>query len=716
MKREYTIENLTCAGCGAKMEEKIGKLPEIQNAQLVFATKCLRVEGDDPDACLEKMQQICRSIEPDVRLILRQEEGRREKKQGRLSPAQKKKLWIMGISGILLILGKVWAERPGGEIYGIGVMLAAYLGLGYEVIWKAIRNITRGKIFDENFLMSVATIAAIGMGEFVEAAGVMLFYGIGELFEDIAVERSRKMVMDAVDLRPETALVLKDGKTESVPAKEVEIGDKILVRAGDRIPLDGKILKGRGMVDTSAITGESVPVYVKEEMEVYSGCINRTGVLQIQVEKKLEESMVSRILNAVEHAAASKPKVDRFLSRFAKVYTPVVVAIALLTALLPSLVWGNARHWIYTAVTFLVISCPCALVLSVPLVFFAGIGGAAKRGILFKGGATMEALREIRAVVMDKTGTLTEGELEVKKITAFGRLTEKQILTMAADCEIHSTHPIGRSILKEAHRRNLTLKQPETMEEIPGKGIRAVFEEGVVLCGSGEWMQEEKVEGYIERECAGTEVFVAVNGKLQGCVEVADKIRKEAKEVIKRMKDRGLRTILLTGDKKEPAREVAKEVGIEEVYSQLLPQDKLEKIRAIRKERGAALFVGDGINDAPVLANADVGAAMGSGADAAIEVADVVYMKSRLDAVTDSFAIAEKVRRIVFQNVAGALGMKFLVMLLGFAGYANMWMAIFADTGVAILCVLNAARGNMGIKRQALDSGSGAETPVLENL
>ena len=701
MKREYTIEQLNCAGCGAKMEEKISQLPGIRRAQLVFATKCLTVEGEDPDASLEQMQQICRSIEPEVQLIPRQKKReKKETRRERLSKDQKRELLLIGASGILLaaggILGRIWE----GQIYGTILLVAAYLGLGYEVLWKAVRNMIRGSVFDENFLMSVATIAAMGMGEMMEAAGVMLFYRIGELFEDIAVERSRNLVMDAVDLRPEQVTLVKEGKTVSVPAEEAKPGDVILVRAGDRVPLDGKVVAGSGRVDTSAITGESAPVYVEEGTEVLSGCVNQNGMLHIRVEKRLEESMVSRILEAVEHAAASKPKIDRFLTRFARIYTPVVVGIALFTAILPSLIWGNPRQWIYTAVTFLVISCPCALVLSVPLAFFAGIGGAAKRGILFKGGAAMEALKEIKTVVLDKTGTLTNGKFVVQDVVSFGKLTRKQILTMAADCELHSSHPIGRSILEEANRQGLSLTQPETLEELPGKGIRAVFNEGIVLCGNGDWMKEEQVQGYAKSDGRGTEVFVAVNGILQGSVEVADQVKEEAKEAVREIKRQGLGVDMLTGDSEAPAKEAAKAAGIEEVYAQLLPQEKLEQLQKIRKNSGAVLFVGDGINDAPVLANADVGAAMGSGADAAMEVADVVYMTSRVDAVTDSLAIAERTRKIVLQNVAGALGIKFLVMLLGFAGYANMWMAIFADTGVAMLCVLNAARGILDIRKQ----------------
>ncbi|MGN1267560.1 MAG: heavy metal translocating P-type ATPase, partial [Dorea sp.] len=427
--------------------------------------------------------------------------------------------------------------------------------------------------------------------------------------------------------------------------------------------------------------------------EVYSGCVNDLGVLKLEVKKPLNESMVSRILDSVENAAANKPKIDRFITRFARVYTPVVVLAAVATAIIPSLVTGEWNHWIYTAITFLVISCPCALVLSVPLAFFAGIGSASKKGILFKGGASVESLKDIKAIAMDKTGTLTKGNFVVQEIRSFGRLTQKQILTIAADCELDSTHPIGISIVAAAKEKSLKLIRPKDTEEISGKGIRAVFPEGKVLCGNAEFLKQHGVDISAYRsDSYRTEVLIAVAGKLEGCLLVADIVKTEAKEAVRRMKKQNLVTAILTGDVEKTAQAVAGELGIDEVHAQLLPDEKLIHLQNIRNQHGAVMFVGDGINDAPVLAGADVGAAMGTGADAAIEAADVVFMASSVDAIPEAVAIAKKTGNIAMQNVVFALVIKFLVMILGFAGYANMWMAVFADTGVAMLCVLNSIR------------------------
>ena len=541
--------------------------------------------------------------------------------------------------------------------------------------------------------MSVATIAAFVIGDFAEAAGVMLFYRIGELFEDIAVSRSRSQIMDAVDLRPEVVGRLHGEEVTMIPAEEANIGDILLVRPGDRIPLDGKIIEGTSQLDTSAVTGEPVPVRVYPGVEVYSGCVNTGGVLKIEVQKPLSESMVSRILDSVENAAASKPKIDRFITKFARVYTPVVVALAVATAIIPSIFTGDWNHWVYTAITFLVISCPCALVLSVPLAFFSGIGSGSKKGILFKGGVAIEALKNIKAVVMDKTGTITKGTFDVQRVVSLHRLTEKQILTMAADCEIASTHPVAVSIVAEAKNRGLKLVRPGEVEEIPGKGIRAVFPEGTVLCGNKNLMElyHVDVNGY-KNEDYGTEVLLAVDGRLEGYLVVADVMKPEAAGAVEQLRALGLVTAMLTGDERNSAGAIAKLAKIDEVHAELLPQDKLTHLQDIRRQHGAVLFVGDGINDAPVLAGADVGAAMGSGADAAIEAADVVFMTSSVEAIPQSIQIARNVGRIAMQNVVFALAVKFLVMILGLAGYANMWMAVFADTGVAMLCVLNSIR------------------------
>lgn len=661
-------------------------------ATITFATKQLAVAADDPDALLPEYRRICASIESEVTVTPRGEDVITHKKE---SPFAENKKDILAIAaGAVLFVSGAVLERimPDSFITPI-LFIVAYVILGLEIVWTAVKNLAKGHVFDENFLMSVATLAAFTIGDFAEAVGVMLFYRVGEIFEDIAVSRSRSQIMEAVDLRPENVSLVEGNDVKVIPAKEAKAGDIILIRPGDRIPLDGRIVEGRSQIDTSPVTGEPVPVKVFPGKDVYSGCVNDMGVLKLQVSKPLSESMVTRILDSVENAAASKPKIDRFITKFARIYTPLVVGAAVLTAVVPSIFTGNWNYWIYTAITFLVISCPCALVLSVPLAFFSGIGAGSRKGILFKGGVAIEALKDIKAVVMDKTGTITKGNFVVQKVVALNRLTEKQILTIAADCELDSTHPIGTSIVTEARKQKLEMVRPRQVEEISGKGIRAVFPEGTVLCGSRGLMEMYQVdtEKYCE-DTYGTEVLVAIDGELAGYLVIADIIKEEAKGAIQRMKSQKLVTAMLTGDGKDSALAVAQQTGIDEVHAQLLPEDKLTHLKDIRKKHGAVMFVGDGINDAPVLAGADVGAAMGNGADAAIEAADVVFMTSSVDAIPEAVGIARRTGRIAMQNVVFALVIKFLIMILGFLGYANMWMAVFADTGVAMLCVLNSIR------------------------
>lgn len=692
-KKVYILENLGCANCAAKMELKINELPEVEKAVITYATKQLVVASDSREDLLGPLQRICASIEEGVLVVPREETERKSREKRSVFEENRKDILALG-AGVVLFAAGVIVQNFSPEAWmPAAVFFASYVIMGCEIVWTAVKNLAKGHVFDENFLMSVATIAAFVIGDFAEAAGVMLFYRVGELFEEIAVSRSRSQIMDAVDLRPEVVNLIRNGEVEILPAEKAQAGDRILVRPGDRIPLDAVVIEGRSQIDTSPVTGEPVPVSVYPGVEIYSGCVNDQGVLKLEVQKPLSESMVTRILDSVENAAASKPRIDRFITRFARVYTPVVVLLAVATAILPSLVTGDWSHWIYTAITFLVISCPCALVLSVPLAFFSGIGAGSRKGILFKGGIAIEALKDIKAVVMDKTGTLTKGNFVVQKVVSFHKLTEKQILTVAADCELHSTHPIGTSIVALAREQGLSLTGPVEAEEIPGKGIRAVFPEGTVLCGSRSLMEMFGVDtGKDESAEYGTEVLIAIDGVTEGRLIVADVIKPEARVSVERMKAMHLVTGMLTGDERSSAQAVAREVGIEEVHAQLLPQDKLSHLQDIRRKYGAVMFVGDGINDAPVLAGADVGAAMGNGADAAIEAADVVYMTSVTDAIPESISIARNTGRIAVQNVVFALLVKFLVMVLGFAGYANMWMAVFADTGVAMLCVLNSIR------------------------
>ncbi len=693
IKKVFILENLCCANCAAKMERKINELPGVETAVITYATKQLAITGDNVDDLIDEIEKICISIEEKVIVIPREEVEKTSANNQENRNEYKKDGIMIGIGAFLFGAGQILSimnpNFPGLFI----IFIVAYLILGAEIVLTAFKNLAKGHVFDENFLMSAATLAAFAIGDFAEAVGVMLFYRIGELFEEIAVSRSRSQIMEAVDLRPETVQVFRGAHVETIPAKDAKVGEVILVRPGDRVPLDGVIIEGRSQLDTSPVTGESVPVRVYPGAEVYSGCVNNQGVLKLEVKKPLEESMVTRILDSVEKAAANKPKIDRFITRFARVYTPVVVFAAIATAVIPSLLIGDWNHWIYTAITFLVISCPCALVLSVPLAFFSGIGSASKKGILFKGGASIEALKNVKTVVMDKTGTLTKGNFVVQDVITYGRLTKKQILTIAADCELDSTHPIGRSIVQAAHEQKICMLRPKGAEEISGKGICAIFAEGEVLCGNVELMKQFGIDlSQYQEDAYKTEVLVSVAGKLEGCLLVADVIKPEAQNAVSFMRKQGLTTAILTGDVKKTADAVAAEIGIDEVHAHLLPEEKLEHLEKIRKEHGAVLFVGDGINDAPVLAGADVGAAMGNGADAAIEAADIVFMTSAVDAIPEAISIAKSTGKIAIQNVVFALSVKFLVMLLGFAGFANMWMAVFADTGVAMICVMNSIR------------------------
>jgi Heavy-metal-associated domain len=687
----FIVEKLGCAHCAGKMEEQVSHLPGVEAVNLTFATKQLRVWSDDAKALLPQIQDICTSIEPDVKVVIR-EDTVRAQKEAKNNSEDNREYLELGIGIVLFIAGKIFeSSKP---VYSTACFLLAYLILGIKIVWTALRNISKGQVFDENFLMSIATIGAFGIGEYAEAVGVMLFYRIGELFEEKAVERSRSQIMDVIDMRPEVVnLVNEHGDVSVIDAEEAEIGDILLVRPGDRIPLDGVITDGETMIDTSPVTGEPVPISGFEGTEVTSGCLNTSGVIKIRVEKVLEESMVTRIMDSVENAAASKPKMDRFITRFSRVYTPFVVFMALATAIIPSIITGNWTHWVYTALTFLVISCPCALVLSVPLAFFSGIGAGSKIGILFKGGAALETLKDITSVVMDKTGTITKGNFKVQDVVTFGNVTRNELLSLAASCEESSTHPIAKSIMEAAKEENISYKTAESAKEIAGHGSVIKLDGSEVLAGNKKLMNQYHIAGeYKETTSYGTEVFLAKDGVLIGAVVIADTLKDDAKSAIASLKAQKLHTVMLTGDSESAANAIAEETGIDEVYSKLLPDEKLLKLQEQRTKHGAVMFVGDGINDAPVLAGADCGAAMGSGADAAIEAADVVFMTSSVEAIPQAIAIGKKASRIAWQNVVFALVVKALVMILGLLGFANMWMAVFADTGVAMLCVLNSIR------------------------
>ena len=684
----YVMKNIDCANCSAKIEKKIQELPEVDDCILTFATRQLRVYSSEGTKLLPKMQAIADQIEPGTVIEIR-EEGKpssdtRDDKHDHDIPE-------LLAGAALFIIGELLSHSM--PPVSIGCFVIAYLILGREVLLTALKNMKSGHVMDENFLMSVATIGAFAIGEFGEAVGVMLFYRVGEAFEHRAVEKSRSQIMEAVDLRPETVLLDENGTVREIPAGSAAVGNIVQIRPGDRIPLDGVVVEGESRIDTSPITGEPVPVSVTIGSTLTSGCVNTSGLLKMRVEKELSESMVTRILDSVENAAASKPQAERFITKFARVYTPFVVALAAATAIIPSLITGNWSHWIYTALTFLVISCPCALVLSVPLAFFSGIGAGSRKGILFKGGIALETLKNVKTVVMDKTGTITKGNFIVQDIVPSANYTAAEVLQAAAACETASTHPIGTSILLAAKEQDLSLENPAQLEEISGKGIHARLSCGDVLCGSRKLLTEFNVDcGTYDENGAVTTVYVAINGTFAGTIQISDTIKPEAKDAIRTLKSMGIRSAMLTGDGEAAAEAVADAVGIDHVYAKLLPADKLEILQKLRAESGSAMFVGDGINDAPVLAGADVGAAMGSGADAAIEAADVVFMTSSMDAIPTAIRIAKSTGAISNQNVVFALAVKALVMVLGLMGIASMWLAVFADTGVAILCVLNSIR------------------------
>ena len=597
-----------------------------------------------------------------------------------------------GVFALAIILHLILKEESYGWLT-ISLMVIAYLILGKDVLLTSWHNIRHGEIFDENFLMSIATLGAFAIQEYPEAVGVMLFFRVGEMFEDLAVERSRKKIMDAVNLKAETVLLSDENGNRLIPAEEAKTGDVFLVSPGDRVPLDGVILEGDSFLDTSAITGEPVPIHVQTGTEVLAGCVNTQGLLKIRALKPLSESMTSRIMHSVEEAEEQKPEIEHFITRFARVYTPIVCALALFVAVVMPLLRGEAfQPWLYTAISFLVMSCPCALVVSVPLAFFCAIGTASGRGILLKGGAAIEVLSRIKAVVLDKTGTLTEGSFRLQKIRTLGDMNEAEILRLAAACESLSRHPIAVSIVGAAEERGIDIPQAEEMHEKAGYGVEAVVGGHRVLLGNEKLLKTKGIDCTVPAG-NGTRVLLAVDGKAEALLTISDVVKKDAKASISAMKQKGITPVMLTGDGEASARHMADLVGIEEVKAGLLPEEKLTAMQEVRKQVGSVLFVGDGLNDAPVLAGADAGAAMGSGADAAIEAADLVFMNSNMSAVPEAIGLSERAMRIARENVIVALAIKIVVMILGITGiYSNMWLAVFADTGVLILCILNSLR------------------------
>lgn len=574
--------------------------------------------------------------------------------------------------------------------------IISYLIVGVEIVWKAIRNMLKGKIFDENFLMTVATLGAFAIGEFPEAVAVMLFYQVGELFQDYAVDKSRKSIVSLMDIRPDFANVKRGNTILKVNPDDVKIGEIIVVKPGEKIPLDGRILEGNSMLDTSSLTGESLPKEVKPADEVLSGCINQNGLLTIEVTKEFGESTVSKILDLVENASSKKSKSENFITKFAKYYTPIVVIIAVLLAIVPPIFlgWATFTDWLYRALSFLVVSCPCALVISIPLSFFGGIGGASKMGILVKGSNYLEALSNVETIVFDKTGTLTEGIFEVQKIESIG-ISKEELLKLAAHAESYSNHPISLS-LKKAYGQEINSNLISKTEELSGFGIFAKVEGKDILIGNEKLMEEKQI-AYTKCNEIGTFLYIAIENKYAGFIVIADKIKKDAKQTIENLKGNNIKqTIMLTGDRKMVGESVAKELGIDKVYTELLPSGKAEKLEGIMKEKtnsGKVAFVGDGINDAPVLALADIGIAMGGlGSDSAIEASDIVIMTDEPSKINNAIQIAKKTMRIVKENITFAIFIKIAVLFFSAFGLSTMWEAVFADVGVSILAILNALR------------------------
>ncbi len=680
MQKTYILKNLECANCGGKIEEAINALNDVEKAVLNFPERKLKVTGNINSDTEKSMQDICDRIENGVIISSGEEHHHHEhNKSGIIS---------LAVGTVIFICALIISDFAESNYFSLILYLLSYLILGYKIIISAFKNIFRGNLFDENFLMTIATVGAICLGEYSEAVGVVLFFNIGSLFEHYAVEKSRKEISSAVDLKVEKSEVLRDGEFISIDSDEIKIGDIIRVRTGERISVDGIVKSGETLLDTSAINGEPMPISVKSGDKVISGYINTKSAIEIEATETAENSMLSKIAEAIENASDSKPKIDRFITRFSKVYTPIVIALAVFTAIVPSLITGNWNYWIYTALTFLVISCPCALVLSVPLAYFSGIGKASKNGILFKGGNSLEMLNKIKAVAFDKTGTVTKGIFTVTECRPYGEFSEMELLSLCGSVESMSSHPVAVSIANYCREKNITLSEVANAEEIAGMGIKT----DNILCGNEKLMNKYGISVDIKPEHSGSVVYTAYNNKLCGYVLVSDSVKENSAKAVKSFKDMGIKTFMLTGDKAQNAEMTADKVGIDNVYSELLPSEKLEKVQEIREKFGNVMFIGDGINDAPVLAGADVGGAMQNGSDLALESADVIFMKSDLQSAVIAKEIADKTAVITKQNIIFALAIKFAVLVLGLFGIANMWFAVFADSGTAMLLVLNSIR------------------------
>ena len=688
--KKYKVKNLSCASCAAKIENGVAELREVDFISVNFANSFIQVETND----LEKVKQKIKEIEADVEIV--------EDDSNEAEDEFDVKKELLKISAIImaLVLAILFRDQLNNTIYNWAeylVFVTIYLLSGWGVLKTAGKNILNGQVFNEQFLMSVATLGAFAINEMPEAVAVMVFYNVGEFFQDLAVHRSRKSIKSLLEIRPDHANIIINGVVKEVSPEDVKVGDEILVKPGEKIPLDGEVIDGSSMLDTSALTGESVPRPVKVSESVMAGMINKSGAITIRVTKLFGESSISKILDLVENATSKKAKTEKFITKFARYYTPAVVVGALLVALLPPLFFAEQTFsvWIYRALIMLVVSCPCALVISIPLGYFGGIGGASKRGILVKGSNYLDTLTEIRTVVFDKTGTLTKGEFKVSEVVTKNGFSEKEILKYAAFAEANSNHPIAQSII-EAFDGTVNQDNIGNVNEIAGQGIEAEVENKIVIAGNDKLLHKKNIEHDL-CNIEGTVINVAIDNKYAGYIVITDSIKDDAKDAIAALGKLGVkRTVMLTGDNNYVAKTIANKLGIDEVYAQLLPEDKvhyIEKIISESNDGDKVAFVGDGINDAPVLARADVGIAMGAlGSDAAVETADVVLMNDTLSSVPEAIRTAKKTRTIVWQNIIFALGVKLLFIIFAAFGLATMWEAVFGDMGVALIAILNATR------------------------
>lgn len=699
MKKTYSLDQLDCAACAAKMEEAASQVPGVEELRINFLTKTMSLTASEDhfEQVAQNVMAACQRVEPECRVCEVKQDTAAHHDHGHAhghdheEGEEHHSLGLIGVGAVLFVAGLLLPEG----LWRWAALIAAYVVAGGEVLLRAAKNILRGQVFDENFLMAVASLGAMLMGEATEAVAVMLFYQIGEWFQDRAVDKSRASIAQLMDIRPDHANhVLADGSVEVVPPQSLKAGDILLVKPGERIPLDGIILEGTSTLNTSALTGESIPRDVAEGDTVLSGCVNQTGVLRLRATGAYESSTVARILRLVEDSGERKARTERFITRFARWYTPAVCLAALLLALVPPLFVGEWTEWIKRALTFLVISCPCALVISVPLTFFGGVGGASRRGVLIKGANYLEQLAKTDIAVFDKTGTLTRGTFEVTAIHP-NQITEEELLELAALAESYSDHPISAS-LRAAWNRALDKNRVTDVQEIAGRGIHALVDGRPVYAGNERLMADVHVESR-PCHCQGTIVHVALDGVYMGHIVIADRVKEGSAEAIAELKALGVaRTVMLTGDQSAVAQSVAKELGVDEVHAELLPGDKVEQVERLMKQKpeGAMLaFVGDGINDAPVLRRADLGIAMGGvGSDAAIEAADIVLMDDDPRKLPCAIRIARRTLRIANQNIIFALSVKAIILVMGAMGLANMWLAVFADVGVSFLAILNAMR------------------------